>query len=100
MDVKIFVETDAEVRFSRRLLRDIRERGRQPAFDNSIAPTRSRVDIIVSFEDTNLDAIDLLVCGIGRLLNEHLKRRCSSVRSTNATPYEEEPPLARAQLHQ
>lgn len=109
MDVKIFVETDAEVRLSRRLLRDIRERGRQvndiirqyfsfvkPAYDNFIAPTKSRADIIVPFEDANPVAIDLLVCGIGRLLIEHLKRRCSSVRSTNATLYEEEPPLARA----
>ncbi|VDO00962.1 unnamed protein product [Rodentolepis nana] len=93
MDVKIFVETDAEVRHSRRLLRDIRERGRQvndiirqyfsfvkPANDNFIAPTGSRADIIVLFKDANPVAI-------GRLLNEHLKRRCSSVRSTNTTPY-------------
>ncbi|VDN99802.1 unnamed protein product [Rodentolepis nana] len=89
MDVKIIVETDAEVRLSRRLLRDI-------PYDNFIAPTRSRVDIIVPFEDANPVKIAILVCGIGRLLIEHLKWLCSSVRSTNATPYEEESPHARA----
>ncbi|VDO16008.1 unnamed protein product [Rodentolepis nana] len=74
MNVKIFVETDAEVRVSRRLLRDIH-------YDNFIAPTKSRADIIVPYEDANPVMIYLLVCGIGKLLNEHLKRRCSNVRS-------------------
>nr|CDS28984.1 uridine kinase protein 1 [Hymenolepis microstoma] len=109
MDVKIFVDTDAELRLSRRLLRDIRERGRQvndiirqyftfvkPAYDSFIAPSKSRADIIVPFEEANPVAIDLLVCAIDKLLIEHIRRRCSSVQSTDMTLLEEESVLATA----
>lgn len=60
MDLKIFVDTDADIRLSRRLKRDIGERGRsidsvlaqynkyvKPAFDYYIAPTMTFADIIV-----------------------------------------------------
>jgi len=60
IDVKIFVDTDADIRLSRRLKRDIGERGRsidsvlcqynkfvKPAFDYYIAPTMTFADIIV-----------------------------------------------------
>jgi len=51
LDIKVFVDTDADTRLARRLRRDISERGRdlvgvlkqyttfvKPAFDNYIAP--------------------------------------------------------------
>ena len=58
--MKIFVDTDSDVRLARRLKRDIVERGRdidgvlkqyerfvKPAFDHYIAPTMNYADVIV-----------------------------------------------------
>ena len=60
LDVKIFVDTDSDIRLCRRLSRDISERGRdlrgvlkqydtfvKPAFDSYIEPTKQYADIIV-----------------------------------------------------
>ena len=60
MDMKVFVDTDSDIRLARRVKRDIAERGREiegvlkqynkfvkPAFDHYIAPTMSCADIIV-----------------------------------------------------
>lgn len=60
MDMKVFVDTDSDIRLARRVKRDITERGREiegvlkqynkfvkPAFDHYIAPTMSCADIIV-----------------------------------------------------
>ncbi len=59
LDVKVFVDTDADTRLARRLRRDISERGRdldgvlkqynkfvKPAFDTYIAPQMAHADII------------------------------------------------------
>ena len=74
LDMKVFVDTDSDVRLSRRLIRDIRERGRdlhgvldqyrrhvKPAFDNYIAPTMLHADIIVPRGGENKVAINLIV---------------------------------------
>ena len=60
LDVKIFVDTDSDIRLCRRLSRDISERGRdlrgvlkqydkfvKPAFDSYIEPSKLYADIIV-----------------------------------------------------
>lgn len=60
LDLKIFVDTDSDIRLARRLKRDISERGRdiegvlkqyekfvKPSMDHYIAPTMSYADIIV-----------------------------------------------------
>ena len=60
MDLKVFVDTDSDVRLARRMYRDISERGRdlegvlkqynkfvKPAFEHYIAPTMQCADIIV-----------------------------------------------------
>ena len=60
LDMKVFVDTDSDIRLSRRLKRDISQRGRdigsvleqynrhvKPAFDHYIAPTMAHADIIV-----------------------------------------------------
>ena len=60
MDMKIFVDTDSDIRLARRLKRDIMERARdiegvlhqynkfvKPAFEHYIEPTMSHADIIV-----------------------------------------------------
>ena len=60
MDMKVFVDTDSDIRLVRRLQRDIMERGRdiesvieqyekyvKPAFDYYIAPSMVHADLIV-----------------------------------------------------
>ena len=60
MDVKVFVDTESDIRLARRLMRDISQRGRQlndvlnqydrfvkPAYDKYIAPTLNNADIVV-----------------------------------------------------
>ncbi len=82
MDLKIFVDTDADIRLSRRLKRDIGERGRnidsvlaqynkyvKPAFDFYIAPTMTFADIIVPRGGDNKIAIDLIVKHVHRELS-------------------------------
>jgi len=73
-DMKIFVDTDADLRLARRIRRDIRERGRtidtvldqyistvKPAFDEFIHPTKRHADLIIPWSDNNPVAVDLLV---------------------------------------
>lgn len=87
MDIKIFVDTDADIRLARRLKRDISERGRtidsvlaqynkyvKPSFEFYIAPTMHYADIIVPRGGDNNIAIDLIV----KLVNRELQQvRCS-----------------------
>nr|DBA22023.1 TPA: hypothetical protein GDO54_013106 [Pyxicephalus adspersus] len=74
LDMKIFVETDSDIRLVRRLRRDISERGREiegvlkqyhtfvkPAFDQHIQPTMRLADIVVPRGSGNTVAIDLIV---------------------------------------
>lgn len=74
LDMKIFVDTDADVRLARRLRRDISLRGRdldgvlkqytgmvQPSFNHYIAPTMVHADIIVPRGGENTVAIELIV---------------------------------------
>eukprot|EP01091_Cochliopodium_minus_P002649 TRINITY_DN1249_c0_g1_i1.p1 TRINITY_DN1249_c0_g1~~TRINITY_DN1249_c0_g1_i1.p1 ORF type:complete len:254 (-),score=73.31 TRINITY_DN1249_c0_g1_i1:56-817(-) len=82
MDMKLFVETDDDIRLLRRIRRDIKERGRdiegvlnqyerfvKPAFDNYIAPTKKNADIIIPKGAENNIAIDLIVQHIKQKLN-------------------------------
>lgn len=74
LDMKIFVDTDADVRLARRLKRDISQRGRdldgvlkqytsmvQPSFNHYIAPLMTYADIIVPRGGENEVAIQLIV---------------------------------------
>ncbi len=84
LDVKIFVDTDADVRFIRRLSRDIKERGRsvQSVIDQYlhvvrlmhmefVEPTKRFADIIVPEGGFNKVAVDFIVTKIRSILNEH-----------------------------
>jgi uridine kinase len=66
LDMKIFVDTDADIRLARRLKRDITERGREiegviqqytrfvkPSYDHYIAPTMPYADLIVPRGEQN-----------------------------------------------
>ncbi len=81
MDIKIFVDTDADIRLARRLKRDIVERARsidsvlaqynkyvKPSFEYYIAPTMPCADIIVPRGGDNAIAIDLIVKHVNREL--------------------------------
>ena len=74
MDIKIFVETDADVRILRRALRDVEERGRslesvitqylttvKPMHEQYVEPTRKFADIIVLEGGQNLVALDMIM---------------------------------------
>ena len=82
LDIKLFVKTDDDIRFIRRLIRDTTERGRtlesviaqytqtvKPMHDQFIEPTNRYADIIVPEGKTNTVAIDLLITKINSILN-------------------------------
>jgi len=74
MDLKIFVMTDDDIRLSRRLQRDITERGRtvesvllvynqfvKKSYDEYIKPTMKYADIIIPHGRSNTVAIDFVI---------------------------------------
>lgn len=74
MDIKIFVDTDADVRILRRILRDVKERGRslesvvnqylttvKPMHEQFVEPSKRTADIIVPEGGQNVVALDLLI---------------------------------------
>jgi len=73
VDVKIFVETDDDLRFIRRLKRDIEERGRtmdsvisqylktvKPMYHEFVKPTKRYADIIIPNDYSHDVAVDLI----------------------------------------
>lgn len=73
LDIKVFVDTDSDVRIIRRILRDIKERGRsldsvilqymnsvRPAHLQFVEPSKKYADIIIPEGGHNEVAIDLL----------------------------------------
>ncbi|XP_069658855.1 uridine-cytidine kinase-like 1 isoform X3 [Haliaeetus albicilla] len=98
LDLKIFVDTDSDIRLVRRLRRDISERGRdiegvikqynkfvKPAFDQYIQPTMRLADIVVPRGSGNTVAIDLIV----QHVHSQLEERELSVRGSCAGICEE-----------
>jgi uridine kinase len=83
MDIKVYVDTDSDVRLIRRLKRDIQERGRsldsvieqyenivRPMHLQFVEPLKRYADIIIPQGGYNLVAIDLLKTKIQALLRE------------------------------
>jgi len=81
MDLKIFVDTDADVRLLRRLQRDIRERGRtvasvaeqyltsvRPMHAKYIQPSMRHADIIIPEGGFNRKAVTVIVAGLKALI--------------------------------
>lgn len=82
MDIKIFVDTDADVRIVRRIVRDINERGRtlesvinqyltmvRPMHLQFTEPSKRYADLIIPEGGGNKVAIDLLVAKIKEIIN-------------------------------
>lgn len=83
MDMKLYVDTDADLRIIRRMLRDIKERGRtiesvieqyisvvRPMHNQFIEPTKRYADIIIPEGGQNHVAIDLMVTKIQTILEQ------------------------------
>lgn len=83
MDIKIFVDTDDDIRIIRRIQRDIEERGRslqsvidqymatvKPMYHQFIEPTKRYADIIVPEGGENQVAIDLLVTKVRDIISK------------------------------
>ncbi len=83
MDIKIFVDTDGDVRLLRRIRRDLEERGRsienimtqyektvRPMYIQFAEPSKRRADVIILRAGHNLVAIEMVVARINTLLGE------------------------------
>jgi len=77
MDIKVFVDTDADLRFIRRLKRDIQERGRsaesvidqytatvRPMHLEFVEPSKRYADVIIPDGGYNLVGVDMLLTKI------------------------------------
>ncbi|MCW1927047.1 uridine kinase [Bhargavaea beijingensis] len=86
MDIKLFVDTDADLRIIRRIQRDIEERGRsissvigqylsvvRPMHNQFIEPTKRYADLIIPEGGENKVAIDLMVTKIKTILESPQK---------------------------
>ena len=82
-DIKIFVETDADVRILRRALRDVEERGRtlqsvvdqylttvKPMHEQYVEPSRKYADIVVLEGGHNLVALEMIMQRIQSHIDE------------------------------
>ena len=88
MDIKVYVDTDADIRIIRRIVRDTRERGRtlesvidqyinvvRPMHNQFVEPTKRYADIIIPEGGHNTVAIDLMVTKIKSILETKSKAR-------------------------
>lgn len=85
LDIKLFVDTPADVRFIRRLNRDVRDRGRsldsvitqymntvRLMHDQFIEPSKRYADVIVPEGGKNEVAVDLLTTKIGSIIKMNM----------------------------
>ena len=83
MDIKIFVDTDADVRLCRRIKRDVNKRGRslesvleqyqntvKPMHEKYVEPSKKHADMVVPEGGKNWVALDMIVGRIQRHLDE------------------------------
>jgi len=84
MDIRLFVDTDADERFIRRLKRDIGQRGRnvdqvieqylatvRPMHLQFVEPSKRYADVIIPEGGLNLVAVDLIVTKVRDILARH-----------------------------
>ncbi len=98
MDIKLFIEADADVRFIRRLRRDLVERGRsvdsiirqyeesvRPMHQQFVEPAKRYADVIIPEGGHNKVAIDLVKTKVRELLRERGVFPLTAVEGTSAT---------------
>mgnify|MGYP000282045008 FL=1 len=84
-DMKLFVDTDADVRFIRRLIRDVKERGRtldsvveqyqttvRVMHNLFVEPSKRYADVIIPEGGKNSVALDLLITKISSIISENV----------------------------
>lgn len=82
-DIKIFVESDDDIRFIRRLVRDINERGRsmdsvinqylttvKPMYYEFVKPSKRFADIIIPNDNEHDVAVGVIISKIKEIINE------------------------------
>ena len=83
MDIKVFVDTDADVRILRRITRDVKERGRsldsvitqylttvKPMHEQFVEPSKRMADIIIPEGGKNVVALEMLIERVKKHLHE------------------------------
>jgi len=84
MDIRVYVDTEADVRLARRIRRDIAARGRElrmvleqwenqvrPMHDQFVEPFKRYADVIIPQGGMNTVAVDMLVTKVRALLGRH-----------------------------
>jgi uridine kinase len=82
MDIKVFVDTDADIRLARRILRDVCERGRtmqsvidqytttvKPMHEEFVEPSKKYADVIIPEGGFNSVAVGMLIQNIRSLID-------------------------------
>lgn len=85
MDIKLFVDTDADVRILRRILRDVKERGRsldsvvnqylrtvKPMHEAFVEPSKRYADVIVPEGGHNRVAVEMVISRLESHLNQNV----------------------------
>ena len=84
MDIKIFVDTDADVRLIRRIRRDVAKRGRsldsvlsqylatvKPMHEQFVEPSKKNADLVVLEGGKNLVALEMIIDRIQRHIDSN-----------------------------
>lgn len=87
MDIKIFVDTDADVRILRRIVRDVRDRGRslesvvsqylttvKPMHEQFVEPSKRNADIIIPEGGHNQVAMEMVMGRVKAHLDTHVEK--------------------------
>ena len=83
MEIKVFVDTDADLRLARRILRDVRERGRsmesvisqytttvKPMHEEFVEPSKRYADVIIPEGGFNSVAVQMLIQNIRSIVEK------------------------------
>ena len=83
MDIKVFVDTDADVRLARRIVRDVRDRGRsmesvisqytttvKPMHEEFVEPSKKYADVIIPEGGFNSVAVQMLIQNIRSIVEK------------------------------
>lgn len=83
MDIKVYVDTDADLRLARRILRDVRERGRsmesvisqytktvKPMHEQFVEPSKRYADVIIPEGGFNSVAVSMLIQSIHSIVDK------------------------------
>lgn len=84
MDIKVFVDTDADIRLARRILRDVCDRGRtmqsvidqyietvKPMHEEFVEPSKKYADVIIPEGGFNSVAVSMLIQSIRSLIDDN-----------------------------